>query len=148
MLLATLVFAAAYAACEPAVFLVLVAILAWQMMRWLLASVMLVPVLLGLGLAGLLRGSVPSGLLIGVIAARTPDRHWPKLLAALVVPAIDLLLLRLAAIPRLIERGSLLLMDHRALFALDTVAPLGASVLVAWAFPQSLVRRLLGRRLA
>ncbi|WP_419728390.1 hypothetical protein [Lichenicola sp.] len=127
----------------PAAFFLVMVVFTWELFRWLLLSVMLVPALLGLGLLGLVKGLLPSGLLIGVIAARTPNRHWPKLLAAATIPVIDLLLLRASPLPRLLERGSLLLMDHRALFALDTIAPLTASVLVTLAFPQRLVRRLL-----
>ena len=129
----------------PAAFFLVMVVFTWELFRWLLLSVMLVPALLGLGLLGLVKGLVPSGLLIGAIAARTADRHWPKLLAATTIPVIDLLLLRASPLPRLLERGSLLLMDHRALFALDTIAPLTASVLVTMAFPQRFVRRLLWR---
>lgn len=139
-------FAIVYVVCVPAAFFVVMAVFTWQLFHWLLLSVLLVPALMGLGLFGLLKGLIPTGLLIGVIAARTPDLHWPKLLAAATIPLVDLFLLRASVLPHLIERGSLMLMDHRALFALDTVAPAAASMLVAFAFPQRLVRRLSGRR--
>ena len=145
-MLATLIFTVLYALCVPPVFLLMVAALTWQMLPWLLFSVVLVPVLLGIGLLGLAKGLLPAGLLIGAIAVRTPRRHWPKLLAAATVPLVDLLLLRASPLPRLLERGSLLLMDHRALLLLDTAAPLAASLLVASAVPQGLIRRLLGLR--
>ena len=143
-MLATLIFAVLYVVCVPVAFLLIMAVFTWELLRWLLFSVMLVPLLLGLGLLGLAKGLMPAGLLIGAIAVRTPDRHWPKLLAAATVPLVDLLLLRASTLPRLLERGVLLLMDHRALFLLDTVAPLTASLLVTLALPQRLVRRLLG----
>ena len=146
LLLATLVFAGLYAVCMPAVFLLVMAVFTWELLRWLLFAVMLVPFLLGMGLLGLLRGVLPTGLLVGAIAARTPGRHWPKLLAAATVPLVDLLLLRQFLLPRLLERGSLLLMGHGTLFLLDTVAPLAASLVTAWLIPQRLVRRLLGVR--
>ena len=142
LVLPTLLFAAVYVTTVPAVFFLVMVVFTWELFRWLLFSVMLVPALLGLGLLGLIKGLIPSGLLIGAIAVRTPNLHWPKLLAAATVPVIDLLLLRASPLPRLLERGTLLLMDHRALFALDTIAPLTASVLVTLAFPQRLVRRL------
>jgi hypothetical protein len=146
LLLATLVFASLYVLLVPATFVLIVAVFAWELLRWLLFSVMLVPVLFGLGVIGLAKGLIPAGLLIGVIAARTTDRLWPKLLAAALLPLVDLLLLRLSPLPRFLERGILLLMDHRALFALDTVAPLGACVLAALLVPQGLMRVLIGRR--
>ena len=144
LLLATGVFAALYAVCMPAVFLLVMAVFTWELLRWLLFAAMLVPFLLGLGLLGLLRGVLPTALLLGAIAARTPGRHWPKLLAAATVPLVDLLLLRQFLLPRLLERGSLLLMGHGTLFLLDTAAPLAASLVTAWLIPQRLVRRLLG----
>ncbi len=139
----TLVFAALYAVGMPAVFLLVMAVFTWELLRWLLFAIMLVPFLLGLGLLGLLKGLLPTGLLLGAVAARTPDRHWPKLLAAATVPLVDLLLLRQALPSRLLERGSLLLMGHGTLFMLDTAAPLAASMVTAWLVPQRLVRRLL-----
>ncbi len=144
LLLATLVFTVLYTLLVPAALLVIIALFAWELLRWLLLSVVLVPVLFGLGLVGLLKGVVPAGLLIGVVAARRPDRIWPKLLLAFLLPLVDLLLLRLSLLPRLLERGLLLVMDHRALLALDTVAPLAASALAALLVPQRLVRALLG----
>ena len=144
LVLATLIFTALYVVCVPAAFLLIMAVFTWELLRWLLFSLTLVPLLLALGLFGLAKGLVPSGLLIGAIAARTPGLHWPKLLAAATVPLVDLLLLRTSTLPALLERGILLLMDHRALFLLDTAAPLAASMLVTLAVPQRLVRRLLG----
>ena len=143
-LLAALVFAALYTLLVPAALFAITALFAWELLRWLLVSVVLVPVLFGLGLVGLLRGVVPAGLLIGVVAARAPDRVWPKLLVAFVLPLVDLLLLRASLLPRLIERGLWLVMDHRALWALDTVAPLAASALAALLVPRRLMRAVLG----
>ena len=142
LLVATLVFAVLYALLEPASLFAITAVFTWEMLRWLLLSVMLVPILFGFGLFGLLKGALPAGLLIGAVAVRTPDRVWPKLLAAGTLPLVDLMLLRQALPARLLEQGMRLLMDHRALFALDTMAPLAASVLAALLVPQRLVRRL------
>jgi hypothetical protein len=139
-------FTVVYVTCVPAAFFLVMAIFTWQLFHWLLLSVLLVPALIGLGLFGLVKGLIPTGLLIGAVAARTPDLHWPKLLAAATVPLVDLFLLRASVLPHLIERGSLMLMDHRALFMLDTIAPAAASMLVTLAVPQRLVRRLLGRQ--
>ncbi len=144
LLLATLVFAALYTLLVPVALFAITALFAWELLRWLLFSVVLVPVLFGLGLLGLLKGVVPAGLLIGVVAVRRPDRLWPKLLLAFLLPLVDLLLLRMALLPRLLERGLLLVMDHRALLALDTVAPLAASALAALLVPQRLLRAMLG----
>jgi hypothetical protein len=144
LVLAAAVFAAIYAVLVPGVFLVVASVLAWELLRWLLASVLLVPLLTALGLIGLLKGMLPVGLLVGAIAARTPERVWPKLLAASLLPVVDLLLLRQAMVPRLTERLMLAVMDHRALFALDTVAPLVASGLAAVMVPRRLVRWVLG----
>ena len=143
-MLATVAFAALYAVCVPAVLLPVMALFTWELMPWLLFGVMLVPALFVFGLLGLARGLLPTGLLLGAIAARTPDRHWPKLLAAATVPLVDLLLLRQFMLSRLLERGSLLLMGHGTLFLLDTAAPLLASLAAAWLIPQRLVRRMLG----
>ena len=145
LLLATLAFAILYTLLVPAALLLIMALFAWELLRWLLFTVVLVPVLFGLGLLGLLKGVVPAGLLIGVVAARWPHRVVPKLLVAFLLPLVDLLLLRLSLLPRLLERGLMLVMDHRALLALDTVAPLAASALAALLVPQRLVRVLLGR---
>ena len=142
-MLATVVFAALYAACLPLVLLPVMALLAWELMPWLLFGIMLVPALLVFALLGLARGLLPTGLLLGAVAARTPDRHWPKLLAAATVPLVDLLLLRQFVLSRLLERGSLLLMSHGTLFLFDTAAPLMASLATAFLIPQRLVRRML-----
>lgn len=139
-------FTVVYVACVPAAFFLVMAVFTWQLFHWLLLSILLVPALIGLGLFGLLKGLIPTGLLIGAVAARTPDLHWPKLLAAATVPLVDLFLLRTSVLPHMIERGSLMLMDHRALFVLDTIAPAAASMFVTLAVPQRLVRRLLGRQ--
>lgn len=146
LMLATLIFTTLYVACVPMMFLLIMVVFTWELLRWLLFSVTLVPLLLGLGLLGLAKGLIPCGLLIGAIAVRTPRLHWPKLVAAATVPLVDLLLLRTSTLPALLERGILLLMDHRALFLLDTAAPLAASLLVTLAVPQRLLRRLLGRQ--
>ena len=66
------------------------------------------------------------------------------LLAMLVFAALYTLLLRASLLPRLIERGLLLVRDHRALWARDTVAPLAASALAALLVPQRLMRALVG----
>ncbi len=139
-------FAVLYTLLVPAALLLITALFAWELLRWLLFTVVLVPVLFGLGLLGLLKGVVPAGLLIGVVAARRPDRLWPKLLVAFLLPLVDLLLLRFSLLPRLIERGLLLVMDHRALWALDTVAPLAASAFAALLVPRRLVRALVRAR--
>lgn len=143
-LIAALAFAIAYALLMPGCFLLIMAIFTWELLRWLLFSVMLVPLLAGIGFLGLLKGVGFSGLLIGAIAIRTPDRNSPKLLAAAAVPLVDLLLLRGNTAAHFIERGSLLLMDHRALFLLDTAAPLAASVIAASLIPRRLLRRIAG----
>ena len=145
LLLATVVFAGLYTLLVPAALFAIIALFAWELLRWLLFTVVLVPVLFGLGLLGLLKGVVPAGLLIGVVAARWPDRMAPRLLVAFLLPLVDLLLLRMALLPRLLERGLLMLMDHRALWALDTMAPLAASALAALLVPRRLLRALLGR---
>ena len=145
LLLATLVFALLYTLLVPAALFAITALFAWELLRWLLFTVVLVPVLFGLGLLGLLKGVVPAGLLIGVVAARRPDRVWPKLLVAFLLPLVDLLLLRMALLPRLLERGLMLVMDLRALGALDTLAPLAASALAALLVPQRLLRALVGQ---
>ncbi len=146
LLLATLVFTAFYTLLVPAALMAITALFAWELLRWLLFTVVLVPVLFGFGLLGLLKGVVPAGLLIGVVAARSPDRLWPKLLVAFLLPLVDLLLLRSSLLPRLLERGLMLVMDHRALLALDTIAPLAASALAALLVPQRLLRALVGAR--
>ncbi len=145
LLLATMVFAGLYTLLVPGALFVITALFAWELLRWLLFTVVLVPVLFGLGLLGLLKGVVPAGLLIGAVAARWPERVAPKLLVAFLLPLVDLLLLRMALLPHLLERGLLLVMDHRALWALDTMAPLAASTLAALLVPRRLLRALLGR---
>ncbi len=145
LLLATVVFTGLYTLLVPAALFAITALFAWELLRWLLFTVVLVPVLFGLGLLGLLKGVVPAGLLVGIVAARWPHRVAPKLLVAFLLPLVDLLLLRLSLLPRLLERGLLMVMDHRALWALDTLAPLAASALAALLVPQRLVRILLGR---
>ena len=144
VLLATLAFAALYTLLVPAALFAITALFASELLRWLLFTVVLVPVLFGLGLVGLLKGVVPAGLLIGVVAARRPDRVWPKLLVAFALPLVDLLLLRTSLLPRLLERGLLLVMGHRALLALDTIAPLAAAALAALLVPRRLMRALVG----
>ena len=143
LVLAAGVFAFLYVLLLPGLFLLVVAVFAWETLRWLLASVLLLPILTALGLVGLLKGCLPTGLLIGAIAARTPARIWPKAVAAFLLPLVDLLLLRRAMLPHLAERVLLALMDHRALFLLDTAAPLAASMLAALLVPRRLMRAML-----
>lgn len=114
-----------------------------QLLR-LLLSVLLVPVLAALGFVVLLRGLLPIGLLLGALAARTPDRRGTRLLLAAILPCIDLLLFRVSGLPRLVERLLVLLMDPRALLVLQFGAPVAASVLAATLVPDRMLRRLRG----
>jgi len=130
----------------PPLFLLAAAAISWETLRWLTFSVAYVPFLAGLGLFGLFKGLFFSGLLIGAVAARSPFLLWPKLLAAALVPMVDVVLLRWSFGGRLVERAAAFLMDGRALFLLDNLAPAAASLLAALLVPQSLLRLVLRRR--
>ena len=140
---ATLAFAVVYLLLLVPCFFAVTALSAWQMLHWLLFGELLVPVLWALGLVGLFKGMVPCALLIGAVAVRTPELLWPKLLAAVLLPAVDLMLLRRALFPELLLRGLSFLMDPRAMIVLGTLAPLAGSGLAALLVPRRLLRKLL-----
>lgn len=144
MILAAILFAASYAVLAPGLFLFLTALLAWETLRWLMLSALLLPVLGMLGLWHLLVGLPLIALLVGAMAARYPASLWPKLLLALLLPLGELLVDRGSGVSHLLGRLLPLLMDRRALFLLDTVAPVAASVLAALLVPGRLVRLVLG----
>lgn len=144
LLLGTLAFGTCYAVLVPGLWLVFLALLTGGELFRLLLSVLLVPVLAALGFVALLRGLLPIGLLLGALAARLPEVRWPRLLAAALLPGVDLILFQLSGLPRLVGHLLALLMDGWTLFVLQFGAPVAASVLACALVPERLLQRALG----
>ncbi|MBE7210550.1 MAG: hypothetical protein INR65_05980 [Gluconacetobacter diazotrophicus] len=143
-MLAALGAGSCYALMVPGFWALFLLLLTGSQLLRLLLSVLLVPVLAALGMWALLRGLLPDALLVGALTARLPERRWPRLLAAAVLPGVELLLFRLSGLPRLVQHLLALLVDTHALFLLQFGAPVAASMLAAALVPRRLVRRLRG----